>query len=69
MVVTTETPVEKLMEETPECIAYFIENRVSPFSCAGAYPATLGEMLSAQKVEDIDGFVAGLNDFFERKKS
>ena len=40
---------------------------ISPFSCAVAYRSTLGEMLRAQKVEDIDGFIAGLNEFFEHK--
>ena len=68
MVISADTPVEGLMKEHPECISFFIQNRLSPFSCAGAYPSALGEMLRAQNVEDVDGFVAGLNEFFQQSR-
>ena len=61
--ITSDTQVEKIMEQHPEVVSYFIQKGVSPISCAGAFPATLGMLLTIKKVEDVDGFIKGLNDF------
>ncbi len=61
MTTTPDTQVEALLEQHPETVRYFILNNVSPFSCAGAYPKPLGEMLTACGVDDVAGFIAGLN--------
>ncbi|HKK01305.1 MAG TPA: hypothetical protein VJ955_03980 [Desulfuromonadales bacterium] len=62
MAITTDIQVEELLEKYPQVVGYFIAHKLSPFSCAGAYPKTLGEMLAARQVQDIDGFVKGLNE-------
>ena len=67
--ITADIQVEELMDKYPETVTYFIMNKVSPVSCAGAYPKTLGEMLASKKVEDIDEFIQGLNDFIAGKVS
>jgi len=61
--VTVDTPVEKVLEDHPACISYFIQRRLSPFTCAGAFPTTLGDWLRARDVEDVEEFVAGLQRF------
>lgn len=66
MIITTDTQVEVLLEQHPEAVRYFILNKLSPFSCAGAYPKTLGEMLTDCCVDDIAGFIAGLNAALRR---
>lgn len=65
--ITPDTQVEELMEKYPATVTYFIMNKVSPVSCAGAYPKSLGQMLADRKVADIDGFIKGLNDFLARQ--
>jgi len=67
--ITAGIQVEELMDKYPETVAYFIMNKVSPISCAGAYPKTLGEMLASKNIQDIDGFIKGLNDFMAKKAS
>jgi hypothetical protein len=62
MQITKETLVEEILDAHPQSVSYFIMNKVSPFSCAGAFPTTLGEMLASRKVEDVDGFIHGLNE-------
>jgi hypothetical protein len=66
--ITANTQVEELMDLYPETITYFIINKVSLISCAGAYPTTLGEMMSAKKVKNIAEFIDGLNDLVKQKK-
>jgi len=68
MTITTDTQVEVLLEQHPETVRYFILNKVSPFSCAGAYPKSLGEMLMARHVNDVAGFIAGLNAMIDEKR-
>ncbi len=63
MIVTRATQIEDLLDAYPQAVSYFIRHRVSPFSCAGAFPKPLGEMLEARQIEDIDGFISGLNAF------
>jgi hypothetical protein len=63
--ITAETQVEEIMEKYPQTVAYFIKNKVSPFSCAGAFPKTLGELLAARNVGDAAGFIKGLNEMIE----
>lgn len=62
MQITKETLVEEILDTYPQSVSYFIMNKVSPFSCAGAYPTSLGEMLTSRKVADIEGFIRGLNE-------
>lgn len=69
VIITADIQVEELMDKYPETVMYFIMNKVSPVSCAGAYPKTLGEMLASRNIEDIDGFIKGLNDFMAQKAS
>ena len=64
--ITSDMQVEKLMEQYPRAVSYFIQNGVSPISCAGAFPTTLGKLLEMKKVQDIDGFIEGLNDFISK---
>ena len=66
--ITADTQVEELMDKYPETVRYFIMNKVSPISCAGAYPTPLGEMLTAKKVQNIEDFINGLNDFIKHHK-
>jgi hypothetical protein len=47
----------------PGIIAWFIQHRVSPFSCFGAFPDTLGRLLDIKAVPDKDRFLQELNDF------
>lgn len=61
--ITADIQVEELMDKYPETVTYFIMNRVSPVSCAGAFPKSLGEMLASRNVPDIDAFIKGLNEF------
>jgi len=61
MQITKETLVEDILDAYPQSVSYFIMNKVTPFTCAGAYPTTLGEMLASRKVDDVEAFVLGLN--------
>jgi hypothetical protein len=61
--ITSETPVEEIVGQYPAAIRYGIEHGVSLFSCAGAFPRPLGELLRAKGIEDVEAFIAGLNDF------
>ena len=63
VVITADAQVEDIMDNYPDSVTYFIMHKVSPISCAGAYPNTLGEMLAMKEVQDIEGFIEGLNDF------
>ncbi|SEA15458.1 hypothetical protein SAMN05660420_01406 [Desulfuromusa kysingii] len=69
MQISKETLVEDILDAYPQCVSYFIMNKVSPFSCAGAFPSTLGEMLKSRKVEDIEGFIHGLNEAISKDNS
>lgn len=62
-VITADVQVEDIMDNYPDSVTYFIMHKVSPISCAGAYPKTLGEMLAMKEIQDIEGFIEGLNDF------
>ena len=60
--ITKDTLVEDLLRQY-DVMAYFIKNGVSPFSCAGAYPESLGRLLEIKKVKDADAFIQGLNKY------
>ncbi|HNX30528.1 MAG TPA: hypothetical protein PKM35_02905 [Holophaga sp.] len=62
--VTRETQVEELLR-TPGLIAWFIQRGVSPFSCYGAFPDTLGRLLELKRVPDPDAFIRELNVFLD----
>ena len=62
--VTRETGIEALLQ-TPGVVGWFIQQGISPFSCYGAFPGTVGKLLALKRVEDVDGFLARLNGFLE----
>ncbi|MEA4902690.1 hypothetical protein [Desulfitobacterium sp.] len=64
--ITKETLVEEILQES-DVITYFIQNRVSPFSCAGPFPQSLGKLLAIKNVNDPEAFIAGLNDFLAKR--
>lgn len=66
MKITKDTMVEEVFE-VPGVLEYCLENRVSVFSCAGAYPQTFGSLLANKKVKDPDAFLEGLNAFLAEK--
>jgi len=63
--ITRDTPVEEFIEK-PGVIAYCVKNGVSPYSCSGDYPCSLGRLLETAKLADADGFIAGLNDVLQK---
>ncbi|MDY0189948.1 MAG: hypothetical protein RBR22_04360 [Desulfuromonas sp.] len=63
MIITVNTQVEEILDLDPSIVRYFIRNKVRPFTCAGAYPKTLGDLLATSKVADVEGFIAGLNAY------
>jgi len=64
--ITRDTQVEDIMD-IPGIIGYFIQNGVSPITCSGAFPQTLGRLLEIKKVADPDAFIDGLNAFIKEK--
>jgi hypothetical protein len=56
--------VEDLMR-IPGVIAWCIRHGVSPFSCSGAFPGTVGKLLELKGVVDGDKFIHELNDSLE----
>jgi hypothetical protein len=59
-VITAQTPVDTVLD-LPGAMTYCIRNGISPFSCAGDYPGSIGELLRRKNAPDPDGFIAGLN--------
>ena len=60
--VTKDTEIEEIMR-IDDVITYFILNGVSPISCSGAFPQSLGNLLKIKKVADPEAFIEGLNTF------
>ncbi len=60
--VTRDTQVEQIVK-IPGVVGYFIQNGVSPVTCSGPFPQSLGRLLEIKKVTDPDGFIDGLNRF------
>ncbi len=60
--ITRNTQVEEIVK-IPGIISYFIEHGVSPITCDGAFPQTIGRLLEIKKVPDPDGFINGLNAY------
>jgi hypothetical protein len=58
---TRDTQVEDLMG-VPGIIPWLIQRGISPFSCCGAFPDTLGRLLELKGVEDVDGFIRELDE-------
>ena|GEM_PF-661732 len=63
MKITSETPVEDIVG-IPGAVQYFVERGVSPVSCSGAFPRTLGRLLEIKEVADPELFIAGLDAAF-----
>ncbi|AEE14505.1 hypothetical protein Thena_0876 [Thermodesulfobium narugense DSM 14796] len=57
---TKDTPVEDVLC-SPGAATFFVERGISPFSCSGAFPGTLGSFLEQKQVKDIDAFIQELN--------
>ncbi len=68
MIITSDTQIEEIVEKYPEAVSYFIQNGIDCLSCVGPFPTTLGKLLTMKKVEDIDGFIKGLNEFINKNK-
>jgi len=66
MKITRETQVEDLVG-VAGAVSYFIEHGVSPISCSGAFPRSLGELLELKKVADPDALIAGLNALTQKR--
>ena len=66
MDITKDTMVEDVFR-VPGVLVYCLMNRVSIFSCAGAYPQSFGRLLEQKKVADPDAFLVGLNEFLTEK--
>jgi hypothetical protein len=62
MRITKDTQVEEIMK-IKGVVSYFIEHGVSPISCSGAFPQSLGKLLSIKEVADPDAFIEGLNAY------
>jgi hypothetical protein len=63
-VITQETELEDLMKR-PGIISWFIQHGVSPFSCYGTFPGTLGRLLEIKHVSDVEAFIRELNGFLD----
>jgi hypothetical protein len=60
-VITRDSQVEDLLN-LGGAVAWCIQRGVSPFSCSGAFPGTLGRLLELKGVADVDGFIRELNE-------
>jgi len=66
--ITQDTQVEEIVK-IPGVVGYFIQNGVSPVTCSGAFPQTLGRLLEIKKVADPDAFIDGLNRFLSEREA
>lgn len=66
MKITRDTMVEDVFQ-IPGVMEYCLMNRVSIFSCAGAYPQSFGRLLENRQVSDPEAFLEGLNAFLAEK--
>lgn len=64
--ISRDTQVEDIVS-IPGVTTYFIREGVSPITCSGAYPQTLGRLLEIKKVPDPDAFIDGLNAFLKER--
>jgi hypothetical protein len=58
--ITRDTQVEEIVK-IPGIISYFIKHGVSPITCDGAFPQSIGRLLEIKKVPDPGSFINGLN--------
>ena len=65
--ITKETLVEDILRQY-DVMQYFIKNGISPFSCSGAFPQSLGKLLEIKKVKDQDAFIEGLNRYISERQ-
>jgi hypothetical protein len=64
--ISRDTQVEDIVK-IPGTVTYFIQEGVSPITCSGAYPQTLGRLLEIKNVPDPDAFIDGLNAFLKER--
>lgn len=62
------TPVEEILEHR-DCVGYFIGHGVSPFTCSGAFPQSLGKLLEIKDIRNPQAFIDGLNEFLKEKNT
>jgi hypothetical protein len=62
--ITRNTQVEEIVK-IPGIISYFIKHGVSPITCDGAFPQTIGRLLEIKKAPDPEGFINGLNVYLK----
>jgi hypothetical protein len=60
--ITRNTQVEEIVK-IPGIISYLIEHGVSPITCDGAFPQTIGRLLEIRKTPDPEGFINSLNTY------
>lgn len=65
--ITRDTDIELLLA-TPGVVTWFVMRGISPFSCFGAYPGTVGRLLEARQVADPEGFILELNTFLDARQ-
>ncbi len=58
--ITRDSQMEDLMA-LPGLIAWCVHHGVSPFSCYGAFPGTLGRLLELKGIQDVDHFIEVMN--------
>ncbi|QAT50631.1 hypothetical protein EQM14_13160 [Caproiciproducens sp. NJN-50] len=66
MKITKDTMVEDVYR-VPGILEYCLQNRVTVFTCSGAYPRSFGELLAIKKVENPEAFLDGLNAYLEKR--
>jgi arylsulfatase A-like enzyme len=66
--ITENTQIEEIVQNY-DVIPYFIKCGVSPISCSGAFPQSLGNFLRMKKVTDPVAFIDGLNSYISGQKA
>ncbi|CAA7600122.1 Hypothetical protein DEACI_0772 [Acididesulfobacillus acetoxydans] len=66
--INRDSSVEEIME-IPGVMTFFIENGISPFSCAGSFPGSLGKLLELKRVspEKQEAFIKMLSELVQQK--
>lgn len=66
MKITKDTMVEDVYK-VPGILEYCLQNRVTIFTCSGAYPRSFGDLLAIKKVENPEAFLDGLNAYLKEQ--
>lgn len=63
-----DLPLEEFLTGSPEAIAFFLDRKLSPFTCSGCLPGTLREYLN-KRGEDPEEFLRQMKLFMAERKS